>query len=111
MYIYYLHHITQVIVLCHLGTLVIHPFSLKGSFLFLPTPSHPIPQNYKVIEVGRDPSMSSGPTTLLKLGHLVLVAQNHIQTDSFLISLRTETPQPHWITCSNSQLPMHPYFL
>ena len=36
---------------------------------------------HRMVEVGRDLWRSSGPTSLLKQGHLKLVAQDHVQMD------------------------------
>ena len=37
-------------------------------------------QNHRIVEVGRDLWRSSGPTTLLKQGHLEQVVQDCVQT-------------------------------
>jgi len=38
------------------------------------------PENHRMGEIGRDLWMSSGPTPVLKQGHLELAAQDCIQT-------------------------------
>ena len=55
------------------------------------------PQKHRMVEVGRDLRRSSGPTTLLKQGHLDPVAQDHVQAASEYLqgwSLQNLSGQP-----------------
>jgi len=48
-----------------------------------------VAQNHRIVEVGRDLQSSSGPTSLLKQGHLKLVSQDCVQTDFEYLQIRT----------------------
>ncbi|XP_042647870.1 titin homolog isoform X3 [Tyto alba] len=60
------------------------------------------PMNHRMGEVGRDFWTSSGPTSLPKLDHLEVVAQDYV---GFSVPPRMETPQPPWETCASTQPP------
>ena len=60
--------------------------------------------DHRMVEVGRDLWRSSGPTPLLKHGHLEPVAQDYVQM-AFALSPGRETPQPLWATCPSARSP------
>lgn len=58
-------------------------------------------QNHCMVEAGRYLWRASGPTPMLKQGHLERVAQDHVQT-ACQLSPRKKTPQPLWALCQCS---------